>query len=202
MASEFSTSHMTPHIYWFLCTWTGSRHRPWNSIVYILVRSLQFSHPNSAIGTGFYKLLSVFALLYTPHMSKFYIPTFGSHRNNSGTVPISLYFVPGPQTGVAHIIAIFSTINTSCRHHQLPGACARDSSSLFHIFRARRSTVSMLTTTDRVSVSDKTLKVRYHEVSKPRDWLMFSRRFEIFDRDVSVALLPRCLSNFRAMGQF
>ena len=31
---------------------------------------------------------------------------------------------------------------------------------------------------------------------------MFSRRFEIFDRDVSVALLPRCLSNSRAMGQF
>ena len=31
---------------------------------------------------------------------------------------------------------------------------------------------------------------------------MFSRRFENFDRDVSVTLLPRCLSNFRAMGQF
>ena len=64
----------------------------------------------------------------------------------------------------------------------------------------------MLTTTDPISVSDKTLirlfKVRSREVSKPRDWFMFSRRFEIFDRDISLALLPRCLSNFRAMGQF
>ena len=31
---------------------------------------------------------------------------------------------------------------------------------------------------------------------------MFSRRFENCDRDVSVAVLPRCLTNFRAMGQF
>ena len=45
---------------------------------------------DSAIGTGFYKLLSVFANLYTPHMSQFYMPTFGNHRSNSKTAPISL----------------------------------------------------------------------------------------------------------------
>ena len=36
MASECSTSHMTPHIYWFLSTRTGSRHRLWNSLVLYL----------------------------------------------------------------------------------------------------------------------------------------------------------------------
>ena len=36
MASEYSTSHMTPHIYWFLCVLTVSRHRPWNSLVLYL----------------------------------------------------------------------------------------------------------------------------------------------------------------------
>ena len=30
MASECSTSHMTPHMYWFLFTRTGSHHSPWN----------------------------------------------------------------------------------------------------------------------------------------------------------------------------
>ena len=30
-------------------------------------------------GTGFYKLLSVFANLYTLHMTQFYMPTFGNH---------------------------------------------------------------------------------------------------------------------------
>ena len=51
---------------------------------------------DSAIGTGFYKLLSVFAKLYTPHMPQFYMPTFGNHRNNSKTAPISLYLVRRP----------------------------------------------------------------------------------------------------------
>ena len=50
----------------------------------------------SAIGIGFYKLLSVFANSYTPHMTQFYMPTFGNHRNNSKTAPISLYLVRYP----------------------------------------------------------------------------------------------------------
>ena len=32
IATECSTSHMAPHIYWFLCMRTGSRHGPWNSL--------------------------------------------------------------------------------------------------------------------------------------------------------------------------
>ena len=31
-----STSHMTPHIYWFPCTRTGSRHGLWSSLVLYL----------------------------------------------------------------------------------------------------------------------------------------------------------------------
>ena len=48
---------------------------------------------DSAIGTGFYKLLLVFAISYTLCMPKFYMPTLINHRNNSKTAPISLYFV-------------------------------------------------------------------------------------------------------------
>ena len=32
IASKCSTSHMAPHIYWFLCIRAGSRHGPWNSL--------------------------------------------------------------------------------------------------------------------------------------------------------------------------
>ena len=43
------------------------------------------------------------------------------------------------------------------------------------------------------------LIVRPREVSKPRDWqFKLLHRFDIW----SAAVLPRCLSNFRAIGQF
>ena len=74
-----SSSHMALHIYWFP----------------IRVQAAI----DSAIGAGFYKLLSVFAKSHTPHMPKFYMPTFGNHRNNSKTVPLSLYFVRLPSLG-------------------------------------------------------------------------------------------------------
>ena len=48
---------------------------------------------DSTIGTGFYKLLLVFAISYTLHLSKFYMPTLINHRNNSRKAPIGLYFV-------------------------------------------------------------------------------------------------------------
>ena len=32
IATECSTSHMAPHICWFLCMRTGSRHGPWNNL--------------------------------------------------------------------------------------------------------------------------------------------------------------------------
>ena len=48
---------------------------------------------DSAVGTGFYKLLSLFAILYTLRMLKFYVLTLINHRNNGKTTPISLYFV-------------------------------------------------------------------------------------------------------------
>ena len=37
--------------------------------------------------------LTALAILYTPHMLKFYKLTFGNPRNNSKTTPISPYFV-------------------------------------------------------------------------------------------------------------
>ena len=54
---------------------------------------------DSAIGTGFYKLLWVFPKLYQPHMPQFYMPTIGNHRNNSKIAPISHYSVPS-STGI------------------------------------------------------------------------------------------------------
>ena len=85
-----STGH---HIYiWIpIFAWTGSRRGPWNSLVLYLGGTIwTLWAVDSAISTGFYKLLSVFANLYTPHMTQFYMPTFDNHRNNSKAAPISL----------------------------------------------------------------------------------------------------------------
>ena len=65
---------------------------------------------DSAIGTGFYKLLSVFAKLYTPHMPKLHVPTIGNCQDNSKTAPISLYFVTFDH-GFVYISAISSMVN-------------------------------------------------------------------------------------------
>ena len=54
--------------------------------LYILVTPFEFQPASdSAIGTGFHKLLSVFAILYTLRMSKFHMPTLINQRNNSKT---------------------------------------------------------------------------------------------------------------------
>ena len=87
----------TAHIRILICAWTGSRRRPWNCLVLYLGGTIGAQWAvDSAIGAGFCKLLSVFARLYTPHTPQFYMPTFGNHRNNSKTAPISLYFVRFP----------------------------------------------------------------------------------------------------------
>ena len=65
---------------------------------------------DSAIDTGFYKLLSVFAKLYTPHMPKLHVPTIGNCQDNSKTAPISLYFVTFDH-GFVYISAISSMVN-------------------------------------------------------------------------------------------
>ena len=93
IASEWSTSHMAPHIYWFPWMRTGSRHGPRNCLSLYLGETIGVSASlDSAIGTGFYKLLSVFVILYMFRMSKFHMPTLINHRNNSKTAPISLCF--------------------------------------------------------------------------------------------------------------
>ena len=93
--SNCSTSHMAPHTLSDNCMPpTGSRNRLWNCLAVYLGETIGVSASlDSAIGTQFYKLLSVFSILYTPHMPKFYMPTCGNRRNNSKTAPISLYFV-------------------------------------------------------------------------------------------------------------
>ena len=85
---------------------------------------------HSVIGTGFYKLLSVFAKLYTPHMPKFHIPTIGNCQNNNNTVQISLYLVDCEHSFV-YVSIIFSEVNTC----EIP--------SLFHILTTG-STVSCM----------------------------------------------------------
>ena len=62
---------------------------------------------DSVTDTGFCKLLSVLAKLYTPHMPKFHIPTIGNCRNNSKTVPIRLYFVDFEDWGIP---ALFTSV--------------------------------------------------------------------------------------------
>ena len=68
---------------------TGSRYRLWNGLTVISWWDHRSSASlDSAIGTPFYKLLSVLDILYTPHIPKFYMPTFGNRRNNSKTAPL------------------------------------------------------------------------------------------------------------------
>ena len=92
------------------CPPTGSRHRLWNCLAVYLGEAIG-GQPAS---TPFYKLLSVFDILYTPHMPTFYMPTFGNRRNNSKTAPISRYFVQLSmlgKPGFASNSAIFSAVN-------------------------------------------------------------------------------------------
>ena len=111
IASECSTSLMAPHIYWFPWMRTGSRQGPWNSLPLYLGETMGVSTSlDSAIGTGFYNLLLVFAI-YMLRMSKFYMPILINHQNNSKTAPFSLYFVPVSSWG-SRISAIFSVVNT------------------------------------------------------------------------------------------
>ena len=86
-----STFHMAPQMPIPLCTLKGSVHGPWTCLGYWDPRAV-----DSVICTGFYKLLSVFANVYTPHMPTFYMPTFGNCRNKSKTAFICLYFPQHP----------------------------------------------------------------------------------------------------------
>ena len=97
--SPVNVPHSTGHRTYADSSMHVERVPPWimkqSSFIYCATLGAQWSF-DSAIGTGFYNLLSVFANLYTPHMTQFYIPTFVNHRSNSKTAPISLYFVRLP----------------------------------------------------------------------------------------------------------
>ena len=69
IASECSTFHRALHIRILICMWIGSRLRPRNSLVLYLGGTMGAQWAiDLAIGTGFYKLLSVFARFYSIHV--------------------------------------------------------------------------------------------------------------------------------------
>ena len=159
MASECFTSHMTPYIYWFLCTLTGCRHRPRNSLVLYLgeiiavqpvsTRRLALDFTRCYRFSPYYKHLTCRNFMYQQSAVT---------ETTAKQCPLAFILFKSPNCDSPHV-AIFRAVNTSCRLHQLPGACARDSSSLFHIlasFVHGGVTVSIVTTTDPISVSNKT----------------------------------------------
>ena len=98
--SPVNAPHSTGHRIYTDSYMHVDRVPPWNSLVLYLGGTIGAQWAvDLAIGTGFYKLLLVFVNLhsfYTPHMTQFYMPTFGNHKNKSKTVPISLYLVRLP----------------------------------------------------------------------------------------------------------
>ena len=107
----------------------------------------------SAIGTGFYKLLTVFAKSYPTHMPQFYMPTIGNHRNNSKIAPISHYLVP-TSTGkvwlwclhtlfLARKTRVIETRDTqSVPHHNLTSShFARQQGRVIHVIAMGRERV-------------------------------------------------------------
>ena len=101
----------TAHMRILLCTWRGSRRGPWSSLVLYLDVTIGAQWAvDSAIGTGFYKLLSVFANLYPPHMPQFDMPTIGNHRNNSKIAPISHYLVPTSTGKALALVASYAIL--------------------------------------------------------------------------------------------
>ena len=124
IASESSTIHRAPHICgFFYAHGKGPVVDRETVFLYLGVTIGAQWAVDSAIGTGFYKLLSVFAKLYPPHMLQFYMPTIGNHRNNSKIAPISHYSVPtsiGKALALVSSYAIFSVEDTRHRDTGYP----------------------------------------------------------------------------------
>ena len=124
IASECSTIHRAPHICGlFYARGKGPAVDRETVFLYLGVTIGAQWAVDSAIGTGFYKLLSVFAKLYPPHMPQFYMPTIGNHQNNSKIAPISHYLVPtstGKALALVASYAIFSAEDTRHRDTGYP----------------------------------------------------------------------------------
>ena len=73
----FHIAHGAAHILFpIYARQTGSCHGPWNSLVTNLCETIGVLPAfHSAIGRGFYKLVSDFVKLYAPHIPIFYITT-------------------------------------------------------------------------------------------------------------------------------
>ena len=119
IASECSTSHMAPHIYWFLCIRAGSRHGPWSSLPLYLGETIgvQPASPRQ-LALDFTSCYWFSPCHIRFACRNFICQTLINHRNNSKKVPIGLYFVPQACSS-----AIFSVVNwyipTSLRDSRL-----------------------------------------------------------------------------------
>ena len=120
----------------FICTPTGSCHGPWNSLLICLCETIAVLPAlDSVIGSGFYKLLSVFTKLYSSHMQIFYITTSAVTETTVKQRSFAFIF---RLSGVSHTL-------------QSPLFLARlsihTSSRLFHILTSfvRTSPITMLT---------------------------------------------------------
>ena len=124
IASEYSTIHRAPHISgFFYARGKGPAVDRETVFLYLGVTIGAQWAVDSAIGTGFYKLLSVSAKLYPPHMPQFCMPTIGNHRNNSKIAPISHYLVPtstGKALALVSSYPIFSVEDTRNRDTGYP----------------------------------------------------------------------------------
>ena len=124
IASECSTIHRAPHICgFFYARGKGPAVDRETVFLYLGVTIGAQWAVDSAIGTGFYKLLSVFAKSYPPHMPQFYMPTIGNHRKNSKIAPISHYLVQtstGKALALVSSYAIFSAEDTRHRDTGYP----------------------------------------------------------------------------------
>ena len=117
---------------------------------------------DTAIGTGFYKLLLFFAISYMLCMSKFYMPTLINHRNISKQHPLA-FILFDSHAGVAcfkMFNAIFSMVNW------LTSTSTRDT-RLFHILTSFVCVGPLdMLTTSAVSWAVNTSR-RFRSVSSP-----------------------------------
>ena len=115
---------------WFLCMRTGSRHRPWNSLVIYLdeiigvsTRRLELNFTSCYRCSSYYIHLTCRNFIY--QHSAVTETTVKQH-------PLAFILFDFQNWESPHH-CYFSAVNTSYRRHQLPGSCTRDTFSLFHI---------------------------------------------------------------------
>ena len=123
IASECSTSHMAPHIYWFLCTWTGSHHGPCNSLLSYLGETIGVK-PAS---TRWLALDFTSCYQFSPYYICFTCWNFICQNSTITKTTVKqhplAFILFNFQTGIACISAIFST-DKHLRQYGIPLVCS------------------------------------------------------------------------------